>query len=314
MSQVKVSVIVPIYNVEEYIEKCVRTLFEQTLDDMEYIFVDDCSPDGSMAVVEKVLADYPHRRHQAKIIRHDENKGVSRSRQDGFDASTGEYVIHCDPDDWVERDMYELMYSKAMADDADIVGCNYVLEYPEKSVAVSQDFSHKGEDAVIAILSGKLHSGLWERMIRRRFITEQNVTFADEITFMEDMLYVMPLHDAAAKVSYVDKALYHYRMRGDSAINMYTKAKYDSVIKVFDQLKDYCRSEACEQQRLKTVASQTLGLITRPETYDPVLWRKATYGVPMEYFGSARHQLSPFLVRNGLDLLNLWVIKLYRKL
>ena len=314
MNQIKVSVIVPIYNVEEYIEKCVRSLFEQTLDEIEYILVDDCSPDGSMAVVEKVLADYPHRHHQVKIIRHDENKGVSRSRQDGFDASTGEYVIHCDPDDWVDRDIYELMYSKAVAEDADMVVCDFVQESPEESVTVSQDFSLEGEDAVKAIFSGLLYSGLWQRLIRRRFITELNVAFDDEITFMEDMLYVVPLHDASAKVSYVDKALYHYRMRGDSAINMYTKAKYDSVIKVVDRLKDYCRSEDCEKERLKTVATQTLGLITRPEAYDPVKWRRVTYGVPMENFGSARHQLSPFLVRNGLDMLNLWVIKLYRKL
>ena len=106
----KVSVIIPVYNVEKYIEKCARSLFEQTLDDIEYIFIDDCSPDNSMLVLSKVLKSYPKREAQVRIIRNPENKGVAYSRTIGMKAATGEYMIHCDPDDWVDKELYQNMY------------------------------------------------------------------------------------------------------------------------------------------------------------------------------------------------------------
>lgn len=108
----KISVIIPVYKAEPYIERCVRSLFSQTLDDLEYIFIDDCTPDNSISVLKAVLDEYPNRRDQVKIVNHQHNQGVSQSRQDGFDATTGEYVIHCDPDDWIEPEMYELLYDK----------------------------------------------------------------------------------------------------------------------------------------------------------------------------------------------------------
>ena len=98
----KVSIVIPVYNVEKYIERCVRSLFEQTLDDIEYIFVDDCSPDQSVAVLQSTLQDYPNRKESVRIIRHKENKGVAVARNAGINAAQGKYLIHCDSDDWVD--------------------------------------------------------------------------------------------------------------------------------------------------------------------------------------------------------------------
>ena len=95
----KVSVIVPVYNAEKYIERCVRSLYNQTLDDIEYIFVDDCTPDNSMEVLQKVMDEYPKRKLHTKIIIHTTNTGQSGSRKDGILAATGDYIIHCDADD-----------------------------------------------------------------------------------------------------------------------------------------------------------------------------------------------------------------------
>ena len=109
----KVSVVVAIYNVAEYIEQCMRSLFEQTLDSVEYVFVDDCSPDDSMEIVSRVLTEYPQRQGQVNIIRHEQNMGVAVTKNDGIRNATGEYFIVVDPDDYVERDMLEVMYEKA---------------------------------------------------------------------------------------------------------------------------------------------------------------------------------------------------------
>ena len=123
----KVSVIIPVYNVERYIERCVRSLFEQTLIDMEYIFVDDCSPDNSINILESVLEEYPNRKSQVKIIRHLENKGLPIARKTGIDNSTGDYIIQCDSDDWVDKDMYKAMYNMAVNTHSDVVVCGYYV-------------------------------------------------------------------------------------------------------------------------------------------------------------------------------------------
>ena len=102
----KVSVIVPVYNAGRYIERCLRSLFEQTLDSIEYIFVDDCSPDDSMDILKRVLDEYPERKDDVKILTHQVNTGQSGARRDGMRIASGEYMIHCDADDWVDTDSY----------------------------------------------------------------------------------------------------------------------------------------------------------------------------------------------------------------
>ena len=105
----KVSVIIPVYGVEKYIERCARSLFEQTLDDIEYLFIDDCTPDRSVEILKQVLDEYPHRKNQVIIHRMEKNSGQAAVRKWGMLNVAGEYVIHCDSDDWVDIYMYEAM-------------------------------------------------------------------------------------------------------------------------------------------------------------------------------------------------------------
>ena len=100
----KVSVIVPIYNRENVIEPCARSLFEQSLNDIEYIYVDDGSKDRSVEVLKNILDNYPKRKTWVKIICQPDNKGVAVARRIGIEHATGEYIIHCDTDDWVDID------------------------------------------------------------------------------------------------------------------------------------------------------------------------------------------------------------------
>lgn len=109
----KISVIVPIWGVEKYIAKCARSLFESSFDDIEYIFVDDCTPDKSIDVLMAVMEEYPHRKSKSMIIRHENNKGLPQARKTGFEASHGQWITYCDSDDWVAPDMYFKMLEKA---------------------------------------------------------------------------------------------------------------------------------------------------------------------------------------------------------
>lgn len=109
----KLSVIVPMWSVEKYIAKCARSLFESTLDDMEFVFVDDCTPDKSVEVLQGVIEEYPKRKSQTIIVRHEVNKGLPQARKTGVAAAHGEFITHCDSDDWVAPEMYEKMLATA---------------------------------------------------------------------------------------------------------------------------------------------------------------------------------------------------------
>ena len=109
MEDKKVSILVPVYGVEKYIKRCARSLFEQTYDNIEYIFVDDCTQDRSIDILEEVLKEYPNRKNQVKILHHAKNRGLSASRNTALDASTGDYLMHVDADDYLHVDAIALL-------------------------------------------------------------------------------------------------------------------------------------------------------------------------------------------------------------
>src|SRR5690554_2984658 len=113
------SVIVPIYNVEKQIKRCSISLFEQSFQNMEYIFVNDCSSDKSMEILNEVIDTYPEKKKQIVIINHDTNKGLSAARSSGIQLAKGEYIAHCDSDDWIDTDMYELMMNSIIKEKSD---------------------------------------------------------------------------------------------------------------------------------------------------------------------------------------------------
>ena len=125
----KVSVIIPVFNVRNFIERCARSHFEQTLEDIEYIFVDDASPDDSVDILKACIERYPERKEQVRILVHEQNQGLPAARNTGLAVATGEYVFHCDSDDFVEKDMLEEMYGAAKEKDADMVYCNFYLSF-----------------------------------------------------------------------------------------------------------------------------------------------------------------------------------------
>src|SRR5574344_2940798 len=161
----KVSIIIPIYNVEKYIERCARSLFEQTEEDLEFIFVNDVTPDNSIQILNNVIKDYPSRKHQIKILENEKNLGVAETRLKGIMEASGEYIIHCDSDDWVDRDIYRMLYEKAKAEDLDIVWCDF---YRTDGVTNKRDIQNTNTDKVTIlkyILTGKKQSTLWNHLV-----------------------------------------------------------------------------------------------------------------------------------------------------
>lgn len=205
----KVSVIIPIYKVEAFIERCATTLMEQTLREVEYIFVDDATPDRSIRILEEVVARYPERKEQVRIVHHEENKGLPAARNTGLTLATGEYIFHCDSDDYVEPTMLEELYHATKTQDADIVWCDWYLTFAENERYMKQPSFGTPMEALKAMLSGGMKFNVWNKLVRRPLYTENGIEFPSGYGMGEDMTMMM-LFAHAQKVAYVPKAYYHY--------------------------------------------------------------------------------------------------------
>lgn len=204
-----VSVIIPVYNVGKFIERCVRSLMEQTIDNVEYIFVDDASPDNSIQILQKVLADYPNRRDNVRILTHAENKGLPAARNTGLAVAQGKYIFHCDSDDFVEPDMLEQLYGKAIECDADIVWCDWYLTFENSERYMKQPAYGTPLEALKAMLSGAMKYNVWNKLIRRSLYVENKIEFPAGYGMGEDMT-IMLLFAYAERISYLPHAFYHY--------------------------------------------------------------------------------------------------------
>ncbi len=207
MDGYKVSVIVPVYKVEAFVDRCFRSLMEQTLQDVEFIVIDDCTPDRSIAVIRDVMKDYPWR--DVQIVSHKENKGLPSARNTGLAMAKGEYVFHCDSDDWVEPDMLETLYDTAEKEDADIVWCDWFLSFGEKERYMRQPSYSTPLEALKGMLSGVMKYNVWNKLVRRDLYVDNGIAFPDGYGMGEDMT-MMRLFSCARRVAYVGKAFYHY--------------------------------------------------------------------------------------------------------
>lgn len=205
----KVSVIVPIYNVEKYIRRCTESLMEQTMDDIEYIFIDDATPDNSMTVLTNMLEKYSARKDYIQIIHHPINKGLPAARNTGLKAATGEYIFHCDSDDYVEPDMLETLYVTAIKNNADIVWCDWFLTFGQNERYMKQPDYATPLDAIKAMLGGAMKYNVWNKLVKRELYHKNDIVFPEGYGMGEDMTMIL-LFAFARKIKYIPQAFYHY--------------------------------------------------------------------------------------------------------
>lgn len=228
----KVSVIVPVYGVEKYIERCARSLFEQTLDDIEYLFIDDCTPDRSIEILQQVLEEYPQRKPQVIIHRMEKNSGQAAVRKWGMQNATGEYVIHCDSDDWVDADMYRAMYEKAKEDDTDLVICNYFVHDGTRLLKTMYVCNNSIADGFRNnFLLHESNWALWNKLFRR---TSNDIIYPKG-NMGEDIAICAQLILQCKKIAYVDNPFYYYYKNSDSISHNLTT---DKILCNFNAIKD----------------------------------------------------------------------------
>lgn len=206
MSSCKVSVCVPVYKAEKYLRRCLDSLLAQTLLDMEVLLVDDGSPDRSGEICD----EYAKKDYRFRVF-HQENRGAAVARQIGHDHATGEFVIHLDADDWVEPDIYEKMYNKAKETGADMVICDFIVEYGNRSVHQRQHPNGiHTDDPLDHLLRYGMNSAMWNKMINRKLLCG-SVKFVPGMPTSEDFYVLCQLFVSGLnRVAFVTDPLYHY--------------------------------------------------------------------------------------------------------
>lgn len=210
-----ISVLVPVYKVEPYIEQCVESLFSQTYKEAEYIFVDDCSPDGSIGLLEGLIARHPEVSSRVRIIRHTYNKGIGQTRQDLIDAAEGEYICFVDSDDYVSKDMLEKLVGQALRTGADIVEAGFQLKGCEHEVTFLPS-TYRKKDCIRLKLYGKDYANLWGRLFRRSLFADHHIGFCSDICWAEDFAVYFPLMLSGSR-TYIDDCVYFYRCNNSTS-------------------------------------------------------------------------------------------------
>lgn len=246
----KVSICVPVHNVEPFIERSSMSIFEQTLSDIEFVFVDDCSTDQSFEVLNRVVALYPHLSGFVHLSRLSKNLGPGIARNTAASIAKGDYLYFPDADDSLEPDMMKLMYEKAIEEDADIVLCNTdIISIKGTEMSPKNNFRPVGGDWMKSLLTSSPQA-LWWRLIRREiFIKAMDGTNLSGIVRYEDLLMSIKCHYYAKKVSYIPQIVYHKTCLNDNSItHIHNKAAIESPVKVGIMIETFFRQKNIYEQ------------------------------------------------------------------
>lgn len=223
----KVSVIVPVYNVEKYITRCLTSLVNQTIDDLEIILVNDGSKDNSEQIIRQFKKDYKNIIYVKK-----ENGGLSSARNFGLIYATGEYVAFLDSDDYVDRTLYQKMYEKAKATNSDYVECDFIWKYPEHE-KIDVGFRYKDKKEMFE----KARVVAWNKLIKREIIINKKIEFPVGL-YYEDIEFFYKLLPYINSFAFVEEPLIYYVQRDNSIVNK-QDSRTKQIFKVLDNVIDY---------------------------------------------------------------------------
>lgn len=256
----KVSIIVPIYNVEKYLDRCMQSLLNQTLKDIEIIMVDDGSPD----ICPKMCDEYAKRDERVKVI-HKKNGGLGYARNSGLEIATGEYVAFVDSDDYVELDMYEKLYETAKKHEVDVVYCGFKKEFsPNRYMEIKecddyQEFDITKDKSLVLdfIAAPPYHKGeyvhdmsVWHSVYRHSVIKDNGLAFISERDYAsEDIPFQIDFLNHCHKVAFIPNFFYVYCYNGGSLTKSFTIEKFEKVKNLYSLLVD--KSKDLDEKKMR---------------------------------------------------------------
>jgi glycosyltransferase involved in cell wall biosynthesis len=251
-NEILVSVLIPVFGVENYIERCAHSLFSQTYNNIEYIFVDDCSKDKSMELLERVIKLYPQRSKMVKILKHQSNQGLGATRITAFNASSGDYIQIVDSDDYLELDMIELMIKEARKKSSDIIFCSFYKTFENGNEQECKHIYSKDKKSIIN--KSFSQSALWNKMFKRSLLTDNGISFYNNISYGEDLIMSPRLIYYATIFSFVDKPLYHYLIRNEGSYTFnFTEKHIVQTLFVVEELDSFFKNKPDSDLYLESI-------------------------------------------------------------
>lgn len=258
----KVTVAIPVYGVEKYIEVCARSVFEQTYDNLEFLFVNDCTKDGSFEVLENVLLDYPNRRDQVIIIEHSFNRGLSAARNTAVEHAKGDFIFHVDSDDYIEKDAIESLINKQQQEDADLVVGNYIIELGDGRTLYRKylDITQTKEKIVVDCLNDVSSHSVWGILIKKSLYIDNCIRALEGVNVGEDWQVASQILYYASKIAYIDGLTYHYVM---SRTGSYTIEAFESVTKKKNSLFQFVQTLDFMLEKFSNKGEQYIDIINQ---------------------------------------------------
>lgn len=245
----KVSIIVPCYNVEQYLDRCLESIVNQTLKDIEIILVDDCSPDH----VPQMCDEWASHDSRIKVIHKEKNEGLGFARNTGLEVATGEYVAFVDSDDYVEITMFSILYEKAKETQSDIVYCGLKKEISKNNFVDIKDFNEEtsfGKDElqdlsiryIDPVIGPKLFMSVWHSIYKRATIGDLRF-YSERVVCSEDLPFQIAMINRADKVTYIPDILYYYCLNSGSLSNTFDFEKCFRYFTLAKKVKMYYPKE-----------------------------------------------------------------------
>ena len=230
---IKISVIVPVYNTEKYLEKCLNSIMNQSFKDIEIIIINDCSTDNSLKVIKKFLS----LDQRIILIDKEKNEGLSAARNSGIEKAKGEYILHIDGDDWIEKRYIEDIYMCAKKNRADIVITDFYEDFENKKVIyIHEKIENKNnevdkEEALKNIFLMEACNAVWNKLIKREVYKKNKINHPEEIMLGEDLAVIPKLLYFSKKIIKINKAYYHYIQNPLSITKQYNSQKIFEIYK-----------------------------------------------------------------------------------
>ena len=239
---IQVSILMPIYKVEQFLEKTLDSIFTQTYPYLDYVFVNDCSPDNSLQVLIDTIKKHGVEKERYTIINHDQNEGIAVSRTDCIAHAKGDYVFFVDSDDWIEKDAVEQMIAATQSGTIDIVGCDFMKDFLSgKTTYHHENYAESCRENLYRCLNYDIATVLWKLLIRRSLF--DSFTIAPHVDIVEDYIMSVKLYYYANSFAHLPKAFYHYVQYNQARVSLQTLWSVNMHIKGVEEVEAFCRDK-----------------------------------------------------------------------
>lgn len=237
---IAVSIIVPIYNVEKYIKKCLDSIVSQSLKNIEIILIND----GSSDKCGEIIDEYALIDKRIRVV-HQFKSGPSKARNVGVQMASGEFIGFVDPDDWIDKDMFSILYNAASKFEADSVICGFYEYYQTTSDSTEVGYKFLQErniglntvrhNILVPLLSGKLHSFTWNKLYKRSILIGNNVQSPEDMPLMQDIVFNIKAFSVMENTIYIDQPLYYFRRHSSSNTLKFRPDKFNTLLRLIEE-------------------------------------------------------------------------------